>query len=138
MTAVRRGEVADLPEIRAIQAASPSAAQWDVTDYLRYELFVSVHGTRITGFLVTRTLSPGECEILNLAVAAEFRRQGFARHLLSVLLETFTGSIFLEVRSSNTVARLFYKSMGFQEVTTRPEYYQNPLEPAIVMKFHSC
>jgi ribosomal protein S18 acetylase RimI-like enzyme len=36
------------------------------------------------------------------------------------------------------VARLFYKSVGFEEVTTRPEYYQEPPEPAIVMKFHSC
>jgi ribosomal-protein-alanine N-acetyltransferase len=46
--------------------------------------------------------------------------------------------VFLEVRESNQAARIFYKSMGFQEVGIRKEYYQAPLEAAIVMKFHSC
>ena len=49
-----------------------------------------------------------------------------------------TGNFYLEVRESNQAARNLYKSMGFQEVNIRPEYYQFPLEAAIVMKFHSC
>jgi len=135
---LRRGEPADLAEIRTIQAASPGAAQWDPTEYLHYDLFVAAHGIHLCGFLAARTLSHGECEILNLAVSPEFRRQGVGRSLMGALLESFSGVIYLEVRPSNTAARLFYKSLGFQEVTTRPDYYQAPVEPAIVMKFHSC
>jgi ribosomal-protein-alanine acetyltransferase len=138
MTEVRRGEPADLAEIRAIQDASPEAAQWDVTDYLQYDLRVAVQSIRVAGFLVSRTLAPGESEILNVAVAPEFRRQGVARALIVALVADFEGALFLEVRASNVAARLFYKSLGFEEVTTRPEYYVKPSEPAIVMKFHSC
>ena len=138
MTAVRRGEPADLAAIRTIQAASPEAAQWAVTDYLQYDLFVAKQGMHVVGFLAARPLAPGECEILNLAVAPDYRRQGVAHALLAALLESFSGAIYLEVRASNTAARSLYKSLGFEEVTARPEYYQNPSEAAIVMKFHSC
>jgi ribosomal protein S18 acetylase RimI-like enzyme len=48
------------------------------------------------------------------------------------------GTVFLEVRESNKAARNLYLSLGFQELGRRPEYYETPLEPAIVMKFHSC
>jgi ribosomal-protein-alanine N-acetyltransferase len=138
MTVVRRGEPADLAAIRAIQAASPEAAQWAVTDYLQYDLFVATQGVRVAGFLAARPLAPGECEILNLAVAPDCRRQGLARALLAALLESFSGAIYLEVRASNRAARSLYNSMGFEELTERPEYYQSPSEAAIVMKFHSC
>ena len=138
MTAVRPGEPGDLAEIRAIQTASPQAAQWDVTDYLQYDLLVAVQAACVAGFLVSRTLAPGESEILNIAVAPEFRRQGVARVLVSALLAHLEGAVFLEVRASNAIARVLYKSLGFEEVTARPEYYKEPPEAAIVMKFHSC
>jgi len=138
MTAVRRGEPGDLAEIRAIQLTSPQAAQWDVADYLQHDLLVAVEGIRVVGFLVSRTLVPGESEILNLAVALEFRRQGVARSLVSALISGSPGALFLEVRASNAGARAFYKSLDFEEITVRAQYYQEPLEPAIVMKFHSC
>jgi [ribosomal protein S18]-alanine N-acetyltransferase len=138
LIAVRRGEPTDLPEVRAIQAASPQAAQWDVTDYLQYDLRVALQSVRVAGFLVARTLAPGESEILNVAVAPELRRQGVARALVGALLSDLEGALFLEVRASNVAALDFYKCLGFQEVTTRREYYEKPPEPAIVMKFHSC
>lgn len=137
MPEIRPGEACDLEQIAAIQAASPEASQWDVRDYLRYELRVSADGNRVLGFLVTRTVE-SECEILNLVVAPEFRRRGVAKCLVESLLNVFRGSFFLEVRSSNQGARSFYKFLGFQEVGTRPEYYADPPEAAIVMKFHSC
>ncbi len=121
-----------------IQAASPETASWDVAGYLAYDFRVSQCGPRVAGFLVSRTIGGEECELLNLAVAPEFRRQGIARGLLAALLAEAHRAVFLEVRESNKVARAFYKSMGFQEVTTRKGYYQSPPEAAIVMKFHSC
>ncbi len=121
-----------------IQAASPGAAQWKPADYLDYDFHVAVLETRVAGFLVTRTLVPGESEILNLAVAPEWRRQGVARTLLQTWLGSVQGAVFLEVRASNETARKFYRSVGFEEFIVRPQYYASPPETGIVMKFHSC
>ena len=135
---VRPAEPADLDAIAAIQAASPEAALWPPGDYLQYDARVAVRERRVAGFLVTRRTAEGEAEVLNLAVAREFRRQGVGRALMSAFLEGFRGDVFLEVRSSNSYARGFYKSLGFQELTLRKDYYHTPPEAAIVMKFHSC
>ena len=138
MTAIRRGTPGDLAQVAVIQAASPEAAQWDAADYLHYDFRVLVCGIRVAGFLVSRTLAEGETELLNLAVAPEFRRQGVARKLVESLLAGLRGVVYLEVRESNLAARKFYNRMGFQEVSSRIGYYQEPPEAAIVMKFHSC
>ena len=149
MPVIRPGQAGDLAEVAAIQASSPEAAHWDAADYLRYHFRVCLHHGRVAGFLVARRVAPDESELLNLVVAPEFRRKGLARALLQDFLSVAamggqakacpTGSSFyLEVRDSNQAARNLYKSMGFQEVNIRPEYYASPLEAAIVMKFHSC
>jgi ribosomal-protein-alanine N-acetyltransferase len=138
MTVIRRGEARDLEEIARVQTASPEAAQWNPSDYLIYDLLVATSEDRVAGFLAARRLGGGEAEILNVAVAPEWRRRGVARGLLEQYLLRFSGEVFLEVRESNAAAIEFYKSMQFQEVTRRREYYRSPLEAAIVMKFHSC
>jgi ribosomal protein S18 acetylase RimI-like enzyme len=48
------------------------------------------------------------------------------------------GSWFLEVRESNSAALNLYRNMGFQEVSRRPNYYQDTGETAVVMKLQSC
>ncbi|MCX6628619.1 MAG: ribosomal protein S18-alanine N-acetyltransferase, partial [Candidatus Solibacter sp.] len=124
--------------VAAIQQASPGAARWNVTDYLEQGFLVAVEGDRVVGFLVTRTLAADEREILNLAVAPDFRRKGVARGLFDSAFEGFRGGVFLEVRESNRVAQKFYKSLGFKELSKRRGYYDSPPETAIVMKFYSC
>jgi ribosomal-protein-alanine N-acetyltransferase len=138
MPTIRRGEAGDLEQVAAIQAACPEAAGWDVADYLKYEFLVAVEGLAIAGFLVWRTVAQDEREILNLAVAPEFRRKQVARGLLENLLKDFHGAVYLEVRESNSAAIKFYNSMEFKEFSYRKKYYAEPLDAAIVMKFHSC
>ena len=138
MPTIRRGEAGDLERVAAIQTACPEAADWDVADYLKYEFLVAVEGPGIAGFLVSRTVAPDEREILNLAVAPEFRRKQVARGLLENFLRDFHGAVYLEVRESNAVAIKFYNSMEFKEFSYRKKYYAEPLDTAIVMKFHSC
>ena len=135
---IRRGDTDDLAAIARIQAGSPEAAQWKPTDYLSYDLRVAIVDGCVAGFLVVRENGPGEFEILNLAVDPGCRRRGLARQLVAALQLSFNGTIFLEVRECNKAARKLYKSMGFQEVSLRREYYNSPLEAAIVMKFCSC
>ena len=138
MFLIRPGQPGDLPEISAIQAASPQASDWQPESYLEYGFAVAVDKGRVAGFLVWRIVAEGEWEILNLAVAPEFRRRGAARSLFEVLRKQFSGDVYLELRASNEPARNLYKSFGFQDVGSRPRYYANPPETAIVMKLHSC
>jgi ribosomal-protein-alanine N-acetyltransferase len=135
---IRPGEPSDLPEIVAIQAASPEAACWPAAAYLEHDLRVAVLEKRVAAFLAARSVAADEFEILNLAVAPGFRRRGVGRALMESFLTGLHGAVFLEVRRSNSAAREFYKVLGFQELTVRESYYSHPPEPAIVMKFHSC
>ncbi|MGA3238164.1 MAG: ribosomal protein S18-alanine N-acetyltransferase [Bryobacteraceae bacterium] len=138
MSLVRPGAAPDLEHVAAIQAASPEAAQWPAEDYLGLDFRVCILDDRIAGFAVSRITGPDERELLNLAVAPEFRRRGVGAALMRSLITGTAISVFLEVRESNLGARVFYKTLGFQEVGLRPEYYASPSESAIVMKFHSC
>jgi ribosomal-protein-alanine N-acetyltransferase len=128
----------DLDQIARVQAASPEASQWPPSDYLNYQCLIAAIGTNLAGFIVFRPIADRESELLNLAVDPAFRRQGVATGLVKALLADVHGAIFLEVRQSNHVARKFYKSMGFDEIGVRPDYYQNRVESGIVMKFLSC
>ncbi len=138
MFLIRAGQPGDLPEIAAIQTASPEAAAWPPESYLAYRLSVAISGGRVAGFLAWRTVAEGESEILNLAVAPEFRRRGAASDLLESLRKTLKGTVYLELRASNQTALQLYKSFGFEQVGSRPGYYDHPRETAIVMKLHSC
>lgn len=134
---VRAGRGEDLGRVDEIQSRSPGASRWAPEDYLAHDFMVAAVDGAVVGFVVARRLAEGESEILNLAVAPEFRRRGVARRLLARVLEGHPGEVFLEVRESNLEGRLFYQTMGFQEISRRPRYYSGPEEAAVVMKFRS-
>jgi ribosomal-protein-alanine N-acetyltransferase len=138
MTTIRPAYEADLPAINAIRSASAEAAQWLAGGAEGERTIVAEVEGRVVGFLIGRTVAPGEHEILNLAVAPEFRRRGIARLLLQDWVHSSPGTVFLEVRESNLAARNLYKYLGFEQVGVRTEYYIFPSEAAIVLRFHSC
>jgi ribosomal-protein-alanine N-acetyltransferase len=74
------------------------------------------------------SMGAGEAHILNVCIRDEYRGRGFARKLLSYLLERARAGgmreAFLEVRPSNTAAARLYESMGFEQVGMRRGYYQ--------------
>ena len=129
----------DLDAIARIQTASPSSSQWEPESYLRFDCLVAaLRGNRtLTGFLVSRPTAPGEREILNLAVDPTQRRRGIAQRLLEEELNRGEGSWFLEVRESNRAAIRLYQTWGFRSVGRRKNYYNNPPEAGIVMRFLS-
>lgn len=135
---IRPAAAGDVPAVAAIQDAAPEAAHWNPADYLNHDFLVAIVGNSVAGFVVFRDIVPGERELLNIAVAPDFRRQGIARALWNASSLNFRGNIFLEVRESNSAAIAFYKSLNFEVVSRREKYYQSPSEAAIVMKFHSC
>jgi ribosomal-protein-alanine N-acetyltransferase len=93
-------------------------------------------GARVVGFIIF-WLVHDEVHVLNVAVAAEERRRGVARALLSACVARgrAQGSclVTLEVRRSNTAALRLYEAFGFRSAGVRPNYYSDEGEDAIVM-----
>lgn len=134
---IRPATPVDLATIAAIQAASPEASQWEPGDYLEHDCVVAVAEGRVTGFLASRRVAPDEREILNVAVDPTQRRKGIAQALVLDELTRGPGRWFLEVRASNQAAIRLYEAAGFERCGSRPGYYQEPAEEAIVMRFFS-
>jgi ACS family hexuronate transporter-like MFS transporter len=135
---IRPAEAGDLGAIAAIQLASPTAARWEPRLYLDYDCRVAVLERKVAGFIVVRQTAPGEYEILNLAVAPQFRRRGIGAALLRNVVAERRGEYFLEVRQSNRPAQALYRKLGFTEAGLRQNYYADPPEAAIVMRLESC
>lgn len=123
----------DAVRIRAILSASPEAAQWQPDGCVVAEV-----SGEVIALLAHRSTAADEHEILNIAVAPEWRRRGVARALLSQWLRRVRGGVFLEVRESNQAGRTLYESLGFTVRGVRPSYYANPPEAGIVMGLQTC
>ena len=95
------------------------------------EYFYLYDDQDLIGFLALQDLA-GELEITQLAVKKAYQGQGLANQLMGFLADRPEG-IFLEVRVSNQVAKALYEKHGFQPVGQRKNYYQNPVEDAILM-----
>lgn len=97
-----------------------------------------------SGFIVGRFVIGGEietvvdAEIYNIAVAEKEQRRGLGQLLLDSFVSDCrkrnTANIWLEVRESNKKAIAFYRKNGFERVQTRPSFYENPREHAILMR----
>lgn len=101
------------------------------------EIWICWVGSKLTGYLILRSTA-GEGEILNLAVAPDFRRRRVAITLLGhgfeSLLQHGVRHVFLEVRRSNNAALALYRHLGFALAGVRRGYYRKPLEDAMVLR----
>lgn len=95
------------------------------------EYFYLYEAQALIGFFAIQDLA-GELEITQLAVKKAYQGQGLANQLMEFLSDR-PERIFLEVRASNQVARALYEKHGFLPVGQRKNYYQNPVEDAILM-----
>jgi ribosomal protein S18 acetylase RimI-like enzyme len=85
-------------------------------------------------------LTDGVVELIGLGVNSSFRRQGIAKLLIISLIDEakkyFSAEgyklrvIYFFMGRENKVGRLFYKNVGFREVSTIPEFY--PDDDAII------
>jgi ribosomal-protein-alanine acetyltransferase len=135
---VRPACEADVADLDRIQLSSPEAVLWEPHSYLAYECRVAELDGRVAGFLVCRTLAADEAEVLSLVVDPAVRRRGIARRLLREALDGRPGTWYLEVRESNHPARKLYRKLGFEDISLRPNYYQDTGETAVVMRLKPC
>jgi ribosomal-protein-alanine N-acetyltransferase len=78
-----------------------------------------------------------ELHILVLATRHDARRRGIARRLVcSALAEGYrrgARKAYLEVRESNHAGMALYGGLGFGQAQVRRDYYDGPVENAVVM-----
>ena len=75
--------------------------------------------------------------VTNIGVLPEFRRRGIGAKIVNQLInfskEKTLSFLSLEVRVSNMAAINLYKSLGFEEVGKRKNFYRLPNEDALIM-----
>jgi ribosomal-protein-alanine N-acetyltransferase len=141
-----------LPEILHLEEACFSAP------WTRKMLEAELTGNQFANFLVAREQEDTggsvstvvgyhcfwivfeELRLMNLAVRASCRRRGIGRALVAEAirmgLAQGTTKAVLEVRASNSAACTFYHRMGFAQISSRPNYYTNPVEAALLMEMN--
>lgn len=131
-----------VPQIAALEQICFSAP-WSEAS-VRYECsnplsdwLVAVEDERVVGYVGSQSVPP-EADVMNIAVAPEYRRQGIGSALIKALTELLhtkgIESLFLEVRASNDPAINLYQGFGFVQVGRRKKYYVNPTEDALILR----
>lgn len=93
-------------------------------------------GAEVAGYLGCYCIA-GTGEITNVAVKESHRRKGIGGMLLEKLYEEGccldTKEYFLEVRESNAAAIGLYLAQGFVKEGIRKNFYEKPVENAVIM-----
>lgn len=131
----------DLEEVAGIEKNSFSdpwskSSFEDMLSLPAYRALVITENDKVAGYACTLMVLD-EGQILNIAIDKSQRRRGLGRMLLKYVLEQGKeqGACFftLEVRESNKPAIGLYESFGFRETGRRKNYYDSPVETAILM-----
>lgn len=98
--------------------------------------YVAFSGEKIAGYIGSHNVL-GEVYITNVAVFSEFRRKGIGKTLVEFLVDEMKKEnadfVTLEVRKSNLNAISLYEKCGFEKVGERKNFYEKPIEDAILM-----
>ena len=89
----------------------------------------------VVGYVMFWLKYENQGHIISLAVDRNYRRRGYASHLLAKaigILFLITDTIYLEVRASNTGALEFYKQFNFKQDRIVSGYYESG-EDAVIL-----
>ena len=128
----------DVANIERICFAHPWSKQ-DLKNQLDLDtshFLVAVEDGRAVGYMGLQIFS-GEGYVTNVAVLPQYRQRGIAKALIDKALQNDMCFITLEVRESNTPAIRLYEKAGFKNVGTRPNFYTDPVENAIIMTMNT-
>jgi len=136
-------QLEDIEKVRELEKKTLSAWSKDhLKDELQqptgFQFVVSNKKTERILAVIFGRIVVDEVEILKLSVAEFARNRGLGFQLLdfSVKYCSTRGvkNCFLELRASNEVAQRLYEKRGFVTVGTRKDYYEGPVEDAILMQ----
>jgi ribosomal-protein-alanine N-acetyltransferase len=138
-TAIRPLAYGDLPQVIAIERRS-FPTPWSLAMFV-LELskpssicLAALDDSALVGYLICSRYAE-VWHLMNIAVDPSARRRGYATALLEEMLERAgqDGSFTLEVRTSNASAIALYERFGFRSAGTRPRYYRDTGEDAMIM-----
>jgi len=91
-------------------------------------------GRQLAGYVICSRYAD-VWHVMNVAVDPPLRRRGIASALLEVMIERAGAEepFTLEVRPSNAGAIALYERFGFRASGTRPRYYHDTGEDALIM-----
>ena len=102
------------------------------------KMFVAEDEDKVVGYSVIGLIVP-DAEILNVAVEESYRRQGIGEMLIDSLIalgdKEDVSDFFLEVRASNEPAIELYRKKGMEVIGRRKDYYDMPVEDAVLMHY---
>lgn len=141
-----RFEALTLAQLDAVLSVEQSAyshpwTRGNFTDAIAcgYQAQLLLADGQLLGYFIA-SIGGDEVHLLNITVAPDCQRQGWARVLLDALALWARGRgahwLWLEVRASNLRALHVYQRNGFRRVGTRRQYYpaaQGQREDAVVM-----
>ena len=113
------------------EADSPGAGSWVVRTP------GPTGAEQVVAYIFFRLIAD-EVHIFRIAVAPEWRRRGIGAQLVAECLGSATRRgarvALLEVRPSSAEALALYRKFGFRVVATRPGYYSDSGEDALILK----
>jgi ribosomal-protein-alanine N-acetyltransferase len=136
---IRQLSYSDLPQVISIERRS-FPTPWSLAMFV-LELskpsgvcLAAARGRQLQGYLVCSRYDQAY-HLMNIAVDPVARRHGIGAELLEAMIERAgpEQSYTLEVRTSNAPAIKLYERFGFRSVGTRPRYYADTGEDAIIM-----
>ena len=143
MISIREAVENDIDAMENIETASFSVpwsrqAFEDALENQYTRIYVAEDGDKVVGYSIIGLIVP-DAEILNVAVDQEYRRQGIGEMLIDMLIalgdKEDVSDFFLEVRQSNEPAIELYRKKGMEVIGKRKDYYQMPVEDAVLMHY---
>lgn len=136
----------DLDDIIEIQEACyDGIAPWGrvaVNSELRNKrssFFLMCHHHEVAIAFVGISMRRDNFHITNIATRPEYQNQGLGSFLIDVVVDlakqTDKNRVTLEVRVSNENAKSLYRTLGFQDVRIKKNYYHNNGEDALDMVY---
>lgn len=145
MIEVKLMEIRDLPEVVEIEKEIFSIP-WSLKSFQESLInkntlyMVAVENEKVIGY-AGMYISFEEGDISNVAVASNYRKRGVATKLLLEIIrrahEKGVTDVTLEVRETNVGAIRLYEKLGFKEVGIRKNFYEKPIENALIMWKHN-
>ena len=117
-----------LPIVWDMQKSEPLIA-WSERQFVEsYDnVYVLLSGNKeIVGFTVILE-NPPDAEIHNLFICNELRGRGLGKILFKQAIQMLSAEVenlYLEVSEDNNIAIALYKSLGFEEIGARKNYYR--------------